>query len=485
MDVFARGADDTLVHRWFTNGRWSRWESLGGSLTSAPAVASWGPGRLDVFARGGRGELRQRSFVSGRGWLPWRGRGGTLSSSPAATSWAPGRIDVVARGVGDTLLHRYLVTGVGWSPWRTRSAGLRSQPAIASPGAGLLDITARRSGSVMWIRRFVRGDGWTGWTSLGGTFSSGPSATARGGQVLVMARRPTGRLAMTIRPAPSASWRRWIGIDPLQPFRRLSTWVDVFDYASLDPDAAVADMAARGVRTLFLSTARFTSTSDFHDAAEAGAWLDAAHAAGVKVVGWYPPAYGDMARDVRRTIAIAEFASPGGQRFDAVGIDIERLDEVTRAQFNIRLVDHLTRVRAGTDTMLAAIVPSPFATDPGNNWEGFPWSAVGRRSDVVVPMALWSFRDSCPGTEVCPYTPGQVYTWVLDQTRRARTLTGRPVTVEGGVDDPGAENTPVTAPRVSRFVDAVIDGGAIGGSHYDYRTTNASLWPTLARLNDL
>ena len=31
---------------------WSPWEDLGGSLTSAPSVTSWGRNRLDVFARG-------------------------------------------------------------------------------------------------------------------------------------------------------------------------------------------------------------------------------------------------------------------------------------------------------------------------------------------------------------------------------------------------------------------------------------------------
>jgi hypothetical protein len=64
-------------------------------------------------------------------------------------------------------------------------------------------------------------------------------------------------------------------------------------------------------------------------------------------------------------------------------------------------------------------------------------------------------------------------------------MTGRPVHVEGGVDDPGVERTPVTPARVQRFVDAVIDGGAIGGSHYDYATTNADLWPILSGLNSL
>jgi hypothetical protein len=28
------------------------WESLGGTITSAPTAASWGPNRIDVFAMG-------------------------------------------------------------------------------------------------------------------------------------------------------------------------------------------------------------------------------------------------------------------------------------------------------------------------------------------------------------------------------------------------------------------------------------------------
>jgi hypothetical protein len=78
--------------------------------------------------------------------------------------------------------------------------------------------------------------------------------------------------------------------------------------------------------------ARFNGTSDLFDAAEAGQWLDLAHQHGIEVVGGHLPAYGDMARDVRRTLAIARFVSPGGQRFDAAGVDIERLDEVSLAQ---------------------------------------------------------------------------------------------------------------------------------------------------------
>ncbi|MGW5667374.1 hypothetical protein, partial [Micromonospora sp. NPDC003776] len=48
---FVRGTDNALYHKWYDNG-WSDWESLGGVLTSAPAAASWGSDRIDVFVGG-------------------------------------------------------------------------------------------------------------------------------------------------------------------------------------------------------------------------------------------------------------------------------------------------------------------------------------------------------------------------------------------------------------------------------------------------
>jgi hypothetical protein len=320
---------------------------------------------------------------------------------------------------------------------------------------------------------------WTPWTSLGGRLRSGPAAmaTGTGTGVRLLALSPDGLYREIVRPTPTGAWGPYTRIDPLEPFEGLGTWVDVFDYATLDPATAVADMRARNVETLYLSTARFNGTTDFFDAVEAGQWLDAAHANGLKVVGWYLPAYGNMTRDVNRTVAISTFVSPGGQRFDAVGVDIERLDEVTLAQFNTLLVTHLAQVRARTDAMIAAIPPSPFATKPGNRWAGFPWAGMAAQSDVVVPMILWSFRSNADGT---PFTATQVHDYVFFQTQEVQQLTGgRPVSVEGGVDDPGTEATPVTPDRVRAFVSATINAGAIGRSHYDYATTAPVLWPIL------
>jgi hypothetical protein len=480
LDVFVRGADDALWHRWFSSGAWSGWEPLGGRMSSAPAAASWASGRLDVFVRGTDNALWRKSFASGQGWSAWQPLGGGLSSSPAAVASGTGRLDVFVRGSNDAAYQRSFTTVGGWTTWTRLGGVLTSQPAVASAGLGLLDLVVQGSDGAFWLKRHAPATGWGAWVSLGGRFASGPGATDDGDDVRLTGTAPNGALYEALRPSPASPWGAWTRVDPYLPFRGLGTWVDVFDYPTLDPATAVPDMRSRGVRVLYLATARFNGTTDMFDAAEAGQWLDLAHQNGMRVVGWYVPAYGDMARDVRRTVAIARFVSPGGQRFDAVGVDIERLDEVSLPVFNARLVDHLAQVRAQIDSMIVPIVPSPFGTDPGSRWQGFPWTAVGNQGDVVVPMALWSFRSNTDGS---PYTPDQVRAWVLDQTQRARSLSGRPVSVEGGVDDPGVERTPVTADRVSSFVDAVRAAGALGGSHYDYATTAASLWPVLGGLN--
>ena len=478
MDVFARGTDNALWHRWYVGGRWSGWETLGGQIGSAPTVAAWAPGRFDVFAASAGGVLLHKHFASGR-WSGWERLGGlTLASSPAVESWAVDRLDVFAADTAGRMQHLYFARSTGWSRWENLGGTATSQPAAASAGEFRLDVFARGTNGGTVHRGYARGSGWTAWAPLGGPTTSGPGAVGIGDDVRLVSRATNGFVQETVRTSPGAGWAAWALVDPYLPFRGLGTWVDVFDYAALDPATAVPAMRARGVRTLYLSTARFNGTTDLFNATEAGQWLDLAHSNGIRVVGWYLPAYGDMDRDVRRTVAIARFVSPGGQRFDAVGVDIERLDEVTLAQFNSLLVTHLSRSRAQMDAAVGAIVPSPFATDPGNRWAGFPWASVGRNSDVVVPMALWSFRSNSDGTA---YSPDQVYAWVFDQVQRARSLTGRRVHVEGGVDDPGTERTPVTADRVTRFVDAARAAGAIGGSHYDYATTPESLWPILAR----
>lgn len=263
----------------------------------------------------------------------------------------------------------------------------------------------------------------------------------------------------------------------LYAFRYLGGWVDLWDYA-LDPATALADMGSRGVRTVFLQTARWTSDADIVDPVKVGRWVDEAYARGLRIVGWYLPGYGNLTRDVRRTVAIASFRSPRGHRFHAVAIDIEDKKEVGGGEpFNDGIARHLSRVRyrLGSAYPVGAIVPAPvaMAIRPAA-WEGFPWRAIGRWANVVLPMAYWSYRHDCPDVpDHCPYWYGR------KNTEQARRLTGLRVHTIGGVA------ADVTEREVLAFNRGVYAAGAYGGSIYDYRTTPATFWNEMALFNRL
>ncbi|MGK3985906.1 hypothetical protein WME99_22855 [Sorangium sp. So ce136] len=182
IDVFARGTDNSLQHKWFQGG-WSTWESLGGTLTSGPAVSSWGSGRLDVFARGTDNSLQHKSFQSS--WSAWESLGGSLTSDPAAVSWSNGRIDVFARGTDNGLTHKYFQGS--WSSWESLGGVLTSAPGVSSWGSGRLDVFARGGDNALW-HKWYQG-GWADWEWLGGNLTASPDAVSWGnGRIDVFAR---------------------------------------------------------------------------------------------------------------------------------------------------------------------------------------------------------------------------------------------------------------------------------------------------------
>jgi len=297
---------------------------------------------------------------------------------------------------------------------------------------------------------------------------------------------------MTPAPSPSPTPTRHPKPKPakhpagpnLSAFRGLGSWVDLYDYAKLNPETSVADMRARGVKTLYIQTARWNkpakeATESFADVAILDRWLDAAHAQRMKVVGWYLPAYDDLTRDVRRTRDIALHRTGAGQTFDGLGIDVEyRAQAESLPAWNAGVAEHARRVRAalGSRYPIAAIVPTPLQMEiRPTYWAGFPWRALGGYADVFMPMAYWSFRDDCASNpQHCAYgyTKGSV--------EQVRALTGKPrvpVHVIGGVGDS------IATAEVHDFVSAAASAGVYGGSLYDYLTTKPDYWAPLAKLN--
>jgi hypothetical protein len=139
------------------------WQSLGGGLTSAPAICSWGSGRLDVFARGEDFALWHKRFTDGS-WSDWESLGGGLSSPPAAVSWGEGRIDVFVRGNDRALWHKWF-TDSNWSDWESLGGVLNFGPAVSSWGPGRLDVFARGTDNTVFQRSFDEHN-WIAWTPI-------------------------------------------------------------------------------------------------------------------------------------------------------------------------------------------------------------------------------------------------------------------------------------------------------------------------------
>jgi Repeat of unknown function (DUF346)/IPT/TIG domain len=126
LDVFVRGTDNALYHKWWDGSRWNGWENLGGILTSDPGGVSWGPPdrrvgprpapRIDLFVRGTDNGVWHKWFDT-TSWGGWEGLGGTLTTAPAVSATEVGDLEVFGLGndPGRSLMHLpYFNRWLGW-----------------------------------------------------------------------------------------------------------------------------------------------------------------------------------------------------------------------------------------------------------------------------------------------------------------------------------------------------------------------------------
>ena len=175
LDLFARGADNGLWHRAWTGTAWQAWESIGGGLMSSPAATSGSANRLDVFARGGDNALWHRTW-DGAQWQPWESLGGVSTSGPASAASSMTRIDIFVRGGDNALWHRWW-DGATWRPWESLGGLLASDPGSAWVGSGRLDVFARGVDGALWHKSF-NGTAWSAWESLGGQVLAAAAASS-------------------------------------------------------------------------------------------------------------------------------------------------------------------------------------------------------------------------------------------------------------------------------------------------------------------
>jgi len=257
-------------------------------------------------------------------------------------------------------------------------------------------------------------------------------------------------------------------------FGGLGTWVDIYDggvYAA--PERTAARIAARGVTTVWAETANYKAATDVVKPAELGRLVDALHARGVKVVAWYLPGHLNHGRDLRRARAMLSFRSPQGGTFDGIALDVEATALKNVAVRSRRAVALARQIRAEAGETPLAIIPfNPRGLERhAKVWPGFPWAELARVADAFAPMI---------------YTGGAMkgfdatYGYVTRSLRLLRTATGNPdvpIHAAGGVADR------LSADDLAGFAAAVADdGNTIGVSLYDWPTTPATAWRTLAPL---
>lgn len=230
-------------------------------------------------------------------------------------------------------------------------------------------------------------------------------------------------------------------------------------------------MRRDGVRTLYVQTGNYSQSVDVLHPRLLGGLVDAAHAAGIRVVAWYLPSFASPAQDLRRSLAAIRFRSPKGERFDSFALDIEASlvhPASLRTARLLRLSAALRKV-VGFRYALGAIIPSPVGLRRHPKyWPGFPFHGLARYYDVILPMAYF--------TDVHVHGTKASRRYLTEDVAAIRAGTGNvhiPIHLIGGIASTMGPKETVG------FMRAVADCRPLGFSLYDFPLTLAPEWRAL------
>ena len=230
-----------------------------------------------------------------------------------------------------------------------------------------------------------------------------------------------------------------------------------------NPQAIVARAREVGLTHLYV---RMGSHWDgFNVRAFVDSLLPAAHAKGIRVIGWDFTRLGNAwQNDIDRAKAMIEHRAPGGHRIDGFSADIETESEGTRVSPEVaRAYGAALRGLVGPEYTLIATVPRPSFTYRPT----YPYAEIVESFDAVAPMVYWLNRQ--PDTDVAgavddlapfgkPVFPvGQAYD-------------GKPEGGRAGVPPPE---------EIRRFMGTAHTKGVTGVSFWSWQAANGSAWETI------
>jgi hypothetical protein len=281
---------------------------------------------------------------------------------------------------------------------------------------------------------------------------------------------PVAALVFTIALcAHSATAASPAGTRSLTPYSGTGSWVSIYDTAAWRrPEQVVDTLAAHRVHTLFLQTSNYRQSVDVVQPAKMGRFLDAAHAAGIAVVGWYLPSLANQQRDLRRALAGARFRSAAGNGFDSFALDIESTKVRWVSLRNERAVALTAAVRRALSRSyaLGAITIAPVGASP-TYWPGYPYRALAANVDVFLPMAYFTARTS-GAAGVSRYSAANL------RVIRAQVGSAFPMHPIGG------EARHASLAEVKAFLSSVAAANTIGTSLWEYGEMTPRQWSALA-----
>jgi hypothetical protein len=231
--VFVRGGDGSVWDN--LNGVW---KCLGGYVTTDVSVV-WDPANpqnaLNLFARGGDNCLWMRTVNLNDLSGSWQSLGGIITSKPAVIvdSNKQKTINILVRGSDNGLWLRSLSRVDGSGSWWSLGGFITSDPCVyqesdwSTPSGGsepsgfrMMLITARGGDNSMWLRILDTRDMSGYWQSLGGSIQSnsdaGRSASSQSTEffytpqgVLIGKRTTTSEtMSLLVRGNDNALWRK-------------------------------------------------------------------------------------------------------------------------------------------------------------------------------------------------------------------------------------------------------------------------------------
>jgi len=216
VEVFARGIEDRIVHASMKGSTWSEWQTLDGTVTSAPAVGQRrGTGIVDLFVRSDDGRLHHRTWNADRTWSSYVSLGGDPVGAPSTASRLDNFIDVYVQGPGNGTFLRYF-DGERWSEFLDYGRATLSSPGIvAPPKAKNLHVFIRGRERGLNLRSHLDPPNESNEWSLVDPrpFTSAPAPVADGDRLHVFARDDDQVIVKT----KDGDWSAWRSIGPVAP----------------------------------------------------------------------------------------------------------------------------------------------------------------------------------------------------------------------------------------------------------------------------